>query len=635
MKHPLYLSASLVLLFASSAHAATYYVSPTGVATEGCTRGTPCDLGAGVALATAGDTVILMDGVYDSPLYVNNTGTPDAWITFQADQCATPIIEGPGVGPTEMLQDSGVGSSVGEYLRFVGLVVRGWNIGFGNAWADGVESDAVSNGHWEIEHCISYSNGRTGFTFFSAEDFTLKHSISAHNGSSQVHSWSSGVTLFEASGNLLVDGNISFENTDAERATDGSGFIVDEESNGAVFVNNIAFGNAGSCLRLTDSSGTVFINNTCYRNSQFGSRATGPSNPSELYFTNAGVTVQNVTFMNNVIVGTGEAPAGQQAVVNQPMSGWTNNVVATGQVGYFVDPTGTNPSFLPAPGDMALVGTAQSGNDVPASDIGLDPKCIVRRTPVMVGQVAAESWWAYDVDIDYIQSIGGVAACFNPATRSNPADIGAYQAGAVTTVEPGSCVPPPEPEPEPEPIGGAGGVGGVGGGSSSAGGSGIGGSASGGSAGGGSAGGSSTGGVGGSSGAGAPSVPGTTTAETPAGGAPAVTPSAEPSTGPTATGAVPVPSVDAAQAGNGAVPTDEGLAAAPTTATTVPMATGSGGAAAVSSSETSSSPGGCGCRVVATTPPHGWLAAAWLCGVALPWLRRRASARKFASLKSR
>ena len=341
--------------------------------------------------------------------------------------------------PTADVQDNGVGSDTAEYVRFVGLVSRGWNIGFGNGWAGGVDSTEVSNGHWEIEACISYSNGRTGFTFFSANGFHLKNSISAHNGSSSAHSWSSGVTLFEATGTNLIENTISFENTDAERRTDGSGFIVDESSSNATFVNNLAFGNSGSCLRLTKSSGTRFINNTCYRNSQFGSQATGPSNPGELYFTNSGVTVQGVTFTNNVIVGTGTAP-NTQPVVNMPTSGWTNNVVTTGTPTYFTAPTGTNPSFVPASGATQLIGKGATGNGVPTTDIGFDPKCLVKRTPVMVGQVARVSTWQFDVDIDYIKSIGGVAKCFNPGTRSGTPDIGAYRAGTVTAVMPGSCV---------------------------------------------------------------------------------------------------------------------------------------------------------------------------------------------------
>ncbi|HEY6723241.1 MAG TPA: right-handed parallel beta-helix repeat-containing protein [Polyangiaceae bacterium] len=442
MRVPFLLASVACFAFVSRANAAEIFVSPSGTATTGCTRGNPCSLASAAGSAVAGDTVFLMDGVYDTSLYVANSGTEDAWITFKADQCATPIIEGPGVGPTDDSQTNGVGSAEAEYVRFEGIVARGWNIGFGNGWAGGVDSDEESNGHWEIEHCVSYSNGRTGFTFFSAENFTLKHSISAHNGSSQTHSWSSGVTLFEAHGTNVVEGTISFENTDAERNTDGSGFIVDEESNNATFINNIAFGNAGSCLRLTDSSGTRFFNNTCYHNSQFGPQATAPDNPGELYFTNAGVTVQNVSFMNNVIVGTGQSPAGPMPVVNQPQSGWSNNVVVTGDVALFADPTGANPDFTPAAGATSVIGQGSSADGVPTSDVGFDPKCIVKRTPVMVGEVASEDWWQYDIDIEYIQSIGGVAGCFNPGARSGTPDIGAYRAGDVTTITPGSCIPP-------------------------------------------------------------------------------------------------------------------------------------------------------------------------------------------------
>ena len=88
-----------VLAFTSSANAGTLYASPTAAAptagtTSCCTRDVPCDLSTAASAAMAGDTVVLMDGIYKTALYVANSGTPSAWITFQADDCATPIIEG-------------------------------------------------------------------------------------------------------------------------------------------------------------------------------------------------------------------------------------------------------------------------------------------------------------------------------------------------------------------------------------------------------------------------------------------------------------------------------------------------------------------------------------------------------------
>jgi parallel beta-helix repeat protein len=608
------------LALAPPAAAATLYVSPAGTAVTGCTtRANPCSLASAAAAAVAGDTVVLMDGVYkQQPLIPQNSGTASAWITFQADECATPIIEGQGVGPDVDMADVGVYSSTAEYVRFVGLVSRGWNEGFGNGWAGGTDSTAVSNGHWDIQSCISYSNGRTGFTFFSAGDFHLKNSIAAHNGSSTVASWSSGVTLFEATGTNLVEGSVSFENTDAQKHTDGSGFIVDEMSNNATFVNNLAFGNSGSCLRLTKSSGTKFVNNTCYRNSQFGSMATGPSNPSELYFTNSGVTIQGVTFMNNVIVGTGQAPAGSQPVVNMPTSGWSNNVVTTGTPTFFTSPTGTNPSFVPASGDTMLTGKGGTGSSVPTTDIGLDPKCIVKRTPVMVGQVARVSTWQYDVDIDYIKSIGGVAKCFNAKTRSGTPDIGAYRAGAVTTVTPGSCVPPPITG-----TGGAGGATGTGGAGGTGGAAGRGGA--GGRGGTGGAAGLGGAGTGGATGAGAAGTGGGAAGTGQAGGGGSAAGTGGTSTGTGVAGTGGNAGSLGGSSGGAGVSGSAGSSAGGNGGT--PVAVGSGGSGGSTGGTTTgpgaSEPAGCGCHVSRSLDGSRRPGALALLAIGAGLLRRR------------
>ena len=612
------------LVVAPPAGAATLYVSPAGTAVTGCTtRANPCSLASAAAAAVAGDSVVLMDGVYKmQPLWPANSGTASAPITFRADDCATPIIEGPGVGPdVDNTDDVGVYSKTAEYVRFVGIVSRGWNEGFGNGWAGGTDSTAVSNGHWEIDSCISYSNGRTGFTFFSASDFHLKNSISAHNGSNTVASWSSGVTLFEATGTLLIEGTVSFENTDGQKHTDGSGFIADEGSSGATFVNNIAFGNSGSCLRLTKSSGTRFVNNTCYRNSQFGSMATGPTNPGELYFTNAGVTIQGVTFTNNVIVGTGTAPAGSQPVQNMPTSGWSNNVVTTGTPTFFTAPTGTNPSFVPASGDTMLTAKGATGSAVPSADIGLDPKCLVKRTPVMVGQVARVSTWQYDVDIDYIKSIGGVAKCFNPKARSGTPDIGAYRPGTVTAIAPGSCVAPP--------ITGTGGSGGAGGNGGTAGSGGAGGrggaSATGGTTG------SGGGGRGGTAGTGMAGATGAGTAGTGAGTG-GSTGGGTAGTGPTGSGGIPAGTGGVSTAGSGGTSGSTGSAGSLGGSTASGGTTGSAGATPAGSGGATggsavgpgaSEAGGCSCEVSRSLDGSGALAALGFLAIGAGAIRRR------------
>jgi MYXO-CTERM domain-containing protein len=491
--------------FAATANAATtLYTSPTGTATTGCTRSAPCDLGSVATVAVPGDTVILMDGVYKTKLSIpEKTGSSDsAWITFQADECALPIIEGEGVGPLSENQDAGVNSEKATYLRFVGIVSRGWNIGFGNGWT-GVNT-TTSNGHFEFKYCIADSNGRTGFTFFSAQGIHAQNNISAHNGSSIRESWSSGFTLYETKGtgsSSLIEGNVSFENMDNHdvaqapdaggKHSDGNGFIVDEHTDGAIFLNNIAFANGGSCLRLTRSTNTKFINNTCYHNAR-DTRDAGPSNPGEIYFTDD-TSKQGVTIMNNTFINTGSGP-GMSAVYGQPTSGWSNNVTGTTNPG-FTAAEGTNPDFTLGSSATNLIGKGGTGSSVPMNDIGFDPKCIVKKTPTPIGMMDKGSWWAYSIDYDYIKSIGGVAKCFNPATRSGTPDIGAYKSGAV--MKAGTCTPTNT---------GSGGSGGAGSGGAG------GGSAKGGSSGGGGIGGAGTAGSasnGGSSNAGANSAGGT------------------------------------------------------------------------------------------------------------------------------
>jgi MYXO-CTERM domain-containing protein len=455
MRHPILRTAvfAAVFAFTSAAWSATWYVSPTGTATAGCdTRACPCSLGAAANGAIAGDTVVLMDGVYKEVLYVTNSGTEDAWITFKADECATPIIEGEGVGPTVDDQTNGVHSTTATHVRFIGIVSRGWNTGFGNGWTG---SDTTSsNGNWAFEYCAAYSNGRTGFTFFSATGVHVKNCISAHNGSSTLHSWSSGVTLLQAKGTAnLVEGTVSFENMDAENNSDGSGFIVDEHSDGATFINNIAFRNGGSCLRLTRSASTKFINNTCFHNA-LNPNPVGPSNPSEVYFTDA-ESREGVTFNNNVFIATGTG-GGVNPIFGKPSVWGANNVEGTGSVNHFTSPEGTAPDFTLSTASTALIDKGGAGT--PTSDIGFDPKCIVKRTPVLIGDIAMGSWWQYDVDIDYIKSIGGVEKCFNPAQRDGTSDIGAYKDGTVTTKSPGSCMAPAV-EPGGCSMGGMGGMG--------------------------------------------------------------------------------------------------------------------------------------------------------------------------------
>ena len=109
----------------------------------------------------------------------------------------------------------------------------------------GLTTDS-SNGHIEYINCIGDGNGRTAFAMYSARGFLVRECIAAHNGGSPTHSWSSGIQFYAVHGTPeenVIERSVSFENADGQKNNDGSGFIVDEETQGTTFVNNLGFRN--------------------------------------------------------------------------------------------------------------------------------------------------------------------------------------------------------------------------------------------------------------------------------------------------------------------------------------------------------------------------------------------------------
>ncbi len=443
-------------LAAAASAATTYYVSPTGTGGT-CSHAAPCSLDTGALNAVAGDFVVLLDGTYaGQQLVPMNSGTASAWITYQADVGAVPILD----GKTASASAVAVSSNTAVYVRFVGIVARNWAGGFSNEWigspTDGGVFQTNANGNWQYVNCIADGNTRNGFAFNSSQGVLISGCISAHNGTSTTSSWSSGFQLFGVQGTAqdnVVEGNVSFENMDAQKHTDGSGFITDTMVTGLSFINNLAFLNGGSGIRLTDSANISIINNTLFHNGQ-DTTDTGPTNPGEIYFT-SGSKTQGLTMVNNVAVPTGST--------QDPAAGWifnggtltipSSNVVSNSST-LFAAPTASNPDFRPAAGSSLVdKGTA---TNAPSDDIGFDPKCITAGVPT---DIAVPSWTKYSVDYTYIKSVGGVAGCFAPGKRpaGTGVDIGAYElnATALPAVDAGALPPSPAPGANVEVVGGS------------------------------------------------------------------------------------------------------------------------------------------------------------------------------------
>jgi parallel beta-helix repeat protein len=389
------------------ARAADHYASPTG--SGDCSQSSPCSIGTASRNAQPGDTVYLRGGRYGGTLNPANSGSSGAWITYRAYPGELPIFDGGQSGGT------GVGSSSVQYVRFVGIASRNFSsTGFGNGWTDS-NCSQMSNGNLQFINCVADGNGINGIAFYCASGLLIEQSIVAHNGNMDP-SWSSGVNLFHVTGSYqdnIVRQTVSFENIDiSSNRSDGSGFILDQNSSGGTFENNIGFRNGGSCIRLTNSSNGHLINNTCVGN------GVDPNVQyhDEIFYSDSN-SRQGAVLRNNLTVPT----SGQRGLAMGEGVTAENNLFE-GTSSLLLSTTGGLDFHLQSSASQAI--DTGSSNGAPSTDIGFDPRCIKQQG----GQ--AVSWWQYAVDYDYIESIGGVAACFNPGTRRGAPDIGAYEYGA-------------------------------------------------------------------------------------------------------------------------------------------------------------------------------------------------------------
>jgi len=273
-----FLWSALVLVSATSASGATYWVSPSGD-----------DDNDGLSLANAwetlqhaadevgpGDTVRVQDGDY-AGFYLETSGTAAQPITFLAESPNVEITEDNDTTP------DGINLEGASHVVIDGFTVNGRT----RAGVRAVLAEFVT-----VRNCHLGHNGRwgilTGFVDdFLAEDNVAHHSIDEHgiyvsnssdrpivrrnvvysnhgnglhfNGDAEIPG---GDGLIE---NALVEENVIFEN--AANGGGGSGINMDGGVNG-IIRNNLLFNNHASGISLyridgaAGASGNLVVNNT-------------------------------------------------------------------------------------------------------------------------------------------------------------------------------------------------------------------------------------------------------------------------------------------------------------------------------------------------------------------------------------
>ncbi len=412
MKQAIIVTSSTIaaLCLATWAKASDYYASPTGSGTT-CSDASPCTLSSAMSKLVGGDTVYLRKGNYGG-LTVSKSGSESAWITFAAYPGEVPYFTGVGVN--------------GNYIRFDGVVSRNSQYtGFGNPYSGACAAHTAGN--IQYLHCIADGNGINGIAHYCAPGVLVQQSIVAHNGAGQ-NSWSSGVNLYGVTGGTasnVVRETVAFDSWDSSsNHSDGSGFILDEHSEGATFINNLGFENGGSCIRLTNSANSLIVNNTCYGNAK---DPQAQYNDEIMYSDATSRTGAILTNTISIPTTTGKNGIGNANGITQ------SNNVTTGAASIFVGvPGATSVDFNLTSSATSAIDKGTSTN-APSNDIGFDPKCITKATPTNVyvySGYTMPTWWTYSVDYAYIEQIGGVAKCWKARARTSSPDIGAFEYNA-------------------------------------------------------------------------------------------------------------------------------------------------------------------------------------------------------------
>jgi hypothetical protein len=185
-----------------------------------------------------------------------------------------------------------------KYLIVEGFTVKNY----------GLSGINVQKNYVKILNNKAYSNGRSGI----GVDFCNYVWVVGNEAYENCKGigFSQGITAYGATGHqIYFIGNISHNNFDGADSlhcgTDGAGFSLDtsEPNGGAVFMNNVVYGNRGNGFNIFKSNYGYFINNTSFNNGKksiFG---------TEFFIRTFGEgTANNIIVRNNIFAGKYKHP---------------------------------------------------------------------------------------------------------------------------------------------------------------------------------------------------------------------------------------------------------------------------------------------------------------------------------------
>lgn len=319
-------------------HSTTYYVSSEmgDDSNTGISEKLPFKtIQKAADLTVPGDVVYIMNGTYKNTdnepgfmqtqvVFVKNSGTANAWITFQALEGHHPKIKTYAVNGFRLTasKDLTTGKTL-CYIRLKNLIIEGnaneyslcdalnqpkscnnpngelnylYN---GSGIAIGSDNEYAQPGktahHFEIINCEIYNCTSSGISAYNSDYVTIKNCKIYNNCSKTVHG-SSGIHIynprnceltepteknFKILTNEIYNNRIEvpfFNGNECFGYTDGNGIIIDDSHNdqtikipfyGSFLIEgNVIYENGGSGISIFRSDNITICNNTTYKNCQ-------------------------------------------------------------------------------------------------------------------------------------------------------------------------------------------------------------------------------------------------------------------------------------------------------------------------------------------------------------------------------
>jgi serralysin len=400
---------SLGMAQPSGIRAEDLYVAVNGDDHNPGTRTKPFrHIGHGVAIAKPGSVVRVEDGEYPEQVMFKADGAAGRWITLRPVHLVDVRTAPPRV---KISPERGHGIVLGEhsYIRVEGFEVSGGGFGI-------ISSGKRLGHHTVITNNLVHHTSAGGIGLNDGDYRTVTKNVVHDCGKTWKGGSASGISIYrpkaldDAPGfHNVIAQNIAHDNSNPPGGTDGNGIIFDDGKHtqsdkrpytpATLIENNLVYFNGGGGIHVFRSTNVTVRNNTAYWNRQLPGKFTWRGDLSNQ-------ESDDVTWVNNIGWANADMAKGNTALLEQPHG---KNVVWLKNIAY---------AGIPGKASFNRHGPAPAGNLLGVDPMLVHPPSDFRLRPGSPAIRAGTS----------AHGVPGHDLAGN--RRSEPADIGAYVAGA-------------------------------------------------------------------------------------------------------------------------------------------------------------------------------------------------------------